>query len=202
MAPKTTTETLRKQLAGMSQGEADMFRLGASNAIRERLANAGDGADKVRLAYGTPALREKMAALAPDQKARDALHGYMRNETAMVQTRGKATGGSPTAERLADDADAGGMALGLVEAGVKGATGNVKGAIRTVVDTIRQVSPELRGRVLSAARNVLLNPDPEALRAFIARVEHEKISRETRVKLLSAVRDGLPRALLAPATGQ
>lgn len=66
-----TREAVRKAYNALSPGEQEMFRLGAGNAIRERLANAGDSANLPHVVAGNAALRDKLSAIAdPDKLAK------------------------------------------------------------------------------------------------------------------------------------
>lgn len=165
-----TAEAIAKDMKALTPGEQEMFRLGAANGLREKVANAGDGIDKVRLVWGTPALRAKMELIAPDPKSKTALKQFLTDESAMAATRQRATGGFPTAERLAEDA---GMNHDLTE-GVhalkNAAHGNVVGLVTQAARHLSKLNPERRGAVLDEARQIILNPDPQAVRAFAARM--------------------------------
>jgi hypothetical protein len=71
-------------MQGLSAGEKEMFRFKAANALRDRIANAGDETNKVRLVFGSPALREKMRIIAPDAKSMATLKTFLENENAML----------------------------------------------------------------------------------------------------------------------
>lgn len=199
--PSTTTEALRKTVGEMSLGEMDMFRLGAANALRQRLSNAPDGTDKVRLAYGSPALREKIRWLVPDNAARQQFHEFIRREAGMTKTN-RVTGGSPTAERLADEADTGGTLAEMTKAAVQAGGGHLSSAIRTAFTAMKQVHPEMRGRVMAEARRVLYDPNPETVRAFMTRLDEVEMKAGTRSRVLSAVSNALPRGLQMSMQGQ
>jgi hypothetical protein len=199
--PSMTPEAVAAQMKALSPGEQEMFRLGAANALRERLANAGDGANKVRTAFGTPAMREKMRAIAPDTKSMEALTAFLKNEQAMFETRARALGGSPTAERLSDAEDVTqriGAGLHMLAA-VK--TGNAPGFVKAVFAHMSKIDPEKRGAVMEAARSIVLNPDPQAVRSFVQRVETSGMSAKARQRFYGAVVDSVPRATVTHSTG-
>lgn len=156
---------------------------------------------KVRLAYGSPALREKIKALVPDGQARTQFNEFMRREAQMTQTN-RVTGGSPTAERLADDADTSGMIGEVGKAIVQAGTGRFSSAIKTAFTAMKQVSPEMRGRVMNEARRVLYDPNPETVRSFMQRLDQIEMKASTRSQVPNAISSGLPRGLQMSIQGQ
>ena len=62
-----------------------------------------------------------------------------------------------------------------------------------------KVNPELRGRVMDEARRVILNPDPEAVRAFVARTNEAEMKGGTRQRVIAAVLAALPRTFTMEA---
>jgi hypothetical protein len=194
-------EAVERQMKALSPGEQEMFRLGAANALREQLANAGDGANKVRTAFGSPALGEKMRAIAPDVKSMEALTTFLKNENAMFATRARALGNSATAERLSDAEDVAqqiGAGLHMLAA-VK--TGNAPGFIKAVFTHLAKVDPEKRSAVMEAARKIVLNPDPQAVREFVQRAETSGMSLKARQRFYGALVDTLPRATVTHSAG-
>ena len=201
--PGMSTEAVRKAVAGLSDGELEMFRLGAANALRGKIDGMPDGSDKARAVYGSPALREKLNAMAGgDTKAHAEFARYLRNESAMFSTRNKALGGSPTAERLSDVEDTNEILVGAGKAVVQAGTGHIAGALKTAFGMMQKVDPSKRGAVMSEARKVLYNPDPAALRSFIARVEATPMKRGDKDQLLSTVATALPRSVVGQVTAQ
>lgn len=193
--PSMTPEAVRKAMAGLSPGEQEMFRLGAANALREKLGNAGDGADKARLAYGNPSIRAKIAAMAPDGK----FTKFLKNESDMFKTRGQ-IGGSPTAERVGDASDIGGQVVEGLSVARDLARGNVPAIMMAAARHLSKVNPEMRGQVLEHARQIVLNPDPAAIRAFVERVNQVPMNEGARKSLIGLVTKALPRAITNQAT--
>jgi hypothetical protein len=194
-------ETVERQMKALSPGEQEMFRLGAANALREQLANAGDGANKVRTAFGSQAVREKMRAIAPDTKSMEALTTFLKNEQAMFETRARALGGSPTAERLSDAEDVAQRIHSSLHMLAHVKTGNAPGLVKAVFTHLGKIDPERRGAVMEAARSIVLNPDPQAVRDFVQRVETSGMSAKARQRFYGAVVDSLPRATVTHSTG-
>lgn len=200
--PGMSTEAVEKALRGLTPGEREMYRLGAVNALRGQLANMPDGANKARAAFGRPALRDKIAAMKrSDPDGHSDFVRFLGNEQAMFTTMNKSLGGSPTAERLGNMADTDGLIGDLASAAVQAGTGRPREAIRAVWSTLKKVDPEKRGKVMNEARQVLLNPDPEALRSFMRRVESTRLTRQDRDQLYRTVASALPRGVVEAVVG-
>ena len=195
--PGIATEAVAKDMKALTPGEQEMFRLGAANGLRERVANAGDGVNKVRSVYGTPALREKLDVIAPDEKSKGMLHKFLMDENAMAATRQRATGGSPTAERLAEDAGIGHDLTEGVHALKNMAHGNVTGLIAQAARHLSKLDPERRGAVLDEARRIILNPDPKALQAFAVRMSKLPIDKGS----INSFRGAILKAATQTASG-
>lgn len=198
--PTSTVESIKAQVAGMSPGEAEMFRLGAANALREKLGNATDGVDKSRLAFGSPANRAKIRALAPDAPSMERFGQFLKNEQDMFATRSKATGNSATAERLNEDAEAAAKIADNLHIGSNIMAGNWKGVIIAVARHTAKLDPAKRAAVLSAVRDIALDPNPDTVRAFAARIQATEMARGIRRSVIGAVMRGLPRAITTVST--
>jgi hypothetical protein len=92
---------LAAQIADLSQGEAEQFRLGALGALLEDAANVSDGRDVMATIAKSPALREKIALLLPDDAARESFADLVKSEGRMTATR-RTIQGSRTAPLLQD----------------------------------------------------------------------------------------------------
>jgi hypothetical protein len=195
--PGITAEAVAKDMKALTPGEQEMFRLGGANGLREKVANAVDGANKVRTVYGTPALREKLKVIAPDDKSRGMMHKFLMDEDAMAATRQRATGGSPTAERLAEDAGVGGDLTESVHAIKNVATGHAWGLVTQAARHLSKLNPEQRGAVLDEARKIILNPDPKALQAFAVRMSKLPIDKGS----INSFRGAVLRAATQTASG-
>lgn len=86
-----------KQLAAMTDGEREMYKVGALDAVRQAMDKAGDGADVVKRIFGSPLKREQFRVLVGDDQAFANLEHQMQLESRMTRTKDRVTGGSPTA---------------------------------------------------------------------------------------------------------
>ena len=174
--PSMPPEAVEKALRGLSPGEAVTYRLGAAEALRATLANQRDGTNKVAQAFGSPAIRAKIAAMMRGNPEGHAdFVRYLANEGAMFTTRQRSIGGSQTAERLENGSEQVGQHIAeALHAAKNLAHGNLVSFMASAARHLMKVNPELRGQVLDEARRIVLNPDPEAVRAFVKRVNERR----------------------------
>jgi hypothetical protein len=94
----------------LTPGQQTLFRIGINQSIRNALGRSKPGDDVTRL-FQEPRVIELMREVIPRPAGRNAVFAnrperfgeVMRREQRMVQTRNRALGGSPTAERAQDD---------------------------------------------------------------------------------------------------
>lgn len=72
-------EALHHEYSALTDGEKAMYRLGAANTLREKLAQAGDNANLGNILAGNQALRDKLAVLAPNRAAADQFNAVLSN---------------------------------------------------------------------------------------------------------------------------
>jgi hypothetical protein len=114
------TLTRFKQL---SPGDQNLFRLGVAREIKGIVESTRDGHDAVAKIFGSPAQRDRLKALFPDEATFSAFEKAMKAEATMSRTRRVVTGGSITERIKADQSDAGALgdaALDYAGGGVKG----------------------------------------------------------------------------------
>ncbi len=127
--PSYTREQLTSDFNGLSPGEQNMFRLGAANALKEKLSNQpGTGGLPNAVTSGT-ALGQKLKIIAPDEDSHALFAQRMQAEADMARTRQAATGGSQTAERLAEDAGSAGDIGKSIKLGAAVGMGHVRAVL-------------------------------------------------------------------------
>ena len=96
-------------------GEADAFRLGVAQAVRDQIARAQDGTDAVKRIFGSPQKRELLRAAFPDSKAFSEFEALMAREASMYKNAQfvNSRTGSQTQMRGSDAEEAGDAALGI-----------------------------------------------------------------------------------------
>jgi hypothetical protein len=194
-------EQVHRDLEELSDTGRELYRLAAINAKKETIAGKGDHLNKAALVGNSPKDREVLQALLPDRETYNRLLGYMRNEKAMFETKAE-LGNSKTAERLADAADADtphGLIAAAEAAGHIG-TGNWRAAIADIWRYAKKIRPEFRAQVLDEVRKVILNPDPQALAAFEARLKADpSLAAPERGRLLKLVAQASTRVAAGQA---
>jgi hypothetical protein len=91
---------LRAKIDALPEGEADMYRRGAYDALRSRLVKMKDGANIGQWLEDNPDVRDRVAALAKNPDDAASLRSDLGIERAMGQRKNAILGGPNTAERL------------------------------------------------------------------------------------------------------
>lgn len=148
--------------------EAEAFRLGVAQAIRDKMANAPDGADAVKRMFGSPTKRALLRAAFPDERSFLAFEAAMKRETAMFENARfvSPNTGSQTAPRQSDAESIGDMAGDIAGAAMLGAVmpgttmrGAIGQSLRDIGARSRGVSPG----VADALSRRLFTSDPKTI---------------------------------------
>jgi hypothetical protein len=99
-ALKMPVAEMRKKLAKMSKDEVDAYRLGASQAIMDKIKKGNFNRDRTKSTFLTPDMDERLAALIPSQRARRRFQRAVILEARFNRTRAAAQGNSTTAKQL------------------------------------------------------------------------------------------------------
>lgn len=91
-----------KAVKAMGDAEREMFTIGASREVMDLVEKAANPGAAIRNLLGNRAKMNKMRLLFPDMKTFNGFRKALVNEARFVQTKNTVTGGSPTAEKLAD----------------------------------------------------------------------------------------------------
>ncbi|MFA6134665.1 MAG: hypothetical protein WC869_11685 [Phycisphaerae bacterium] len=158
----TAPEELGNIFRGLTPSQQPAFRVGIMDALKETISKSGDGRNKVLALFGSPRARAQLeAVLGPDDFAR--LTQYMGIEKVASKVRGKISGGSITAERLADDSAQGKNPVDLLVSAIA----NPKGALGYLG---RKAAGYTRGLNEKTAANIvgkMTETDPAKLRGII-----------------------------------
>jgi hypothetical protein len=187
----------QKQLAAMTDGEREMHKVGALDAVRRVMDETPDGADVVKRIFGNPRKRDQLKVLLGDQSF-GQLEEQLGVESRMVRTKDRVTGGSPTARiqpELAELADTPGMQIG--EAVLRG---NPKtAALRALLNKAKERGAGNVGQVANeVSQRMLMQPGTPQYQAWIRVLERMQ---------QDAVKTSLPRtvarrALIAGVTNR
>ncbi len=101
---KMNTEQVWQTLQRMAPAEIEQFKIGALGAIRDKMRQAGDGRDLVKIVYGSPDKRDVLRALVGEDEFANLERQFMREKT-IRRTDDTIRGNSKTAERQAGMAD-------------------------------------------------------------------------------------------------
>lgn len=177
---------LSKALKDMSPGEQDAYRLGAFQALKDKLGNADVTFDAARRAgVLKPNQLERFKELFPDRQKFADFVNLMSNEQQMFQTRTALMGNSTTAKQLAAMAE---NDAGPIEQMAQGAvdlkTGNVLGIIRALGRAGGQ--PKMSPATAESLASILTNTDQSQLPIV---VQHLTEAQKRRA-LAEAVRAG------------
>ncbi len=102
-------EDVRDTVRDLSEANRDFYRLGVADEARKDLQNTSLTQDKSKAIVNTPAAREKLRAIIGSPEDAERFIQAVDTERSMFNTDRTITGGSQTAERLAEDS--GGNAL-------------------------------------------------------------------------------------------
>ena len=139
---KVNSNSLKKTLDEMSEGEVDAFRIGVANAIKERGANLTDKANTAANLFRTPEIRNKLKLAFGDEgfKRFERKITGMRNQE---ETRGFMNVGSRTAPMSEDAASVmqdAGIFMSLLR-------GNPMAAGQQAVTRLGGVNEKVAGRI-------------------------------------------------------
>lgn len=96
------TELGARQMAGMSDGDKELARVGAQNALQDIVTKTPDGADVVKRIFGNSDKRAKLQALFPDQQSFNDFSDQMRGLGQQFKTNQFILGGSQTYDKAAN----------------------------------------------------------------------------------------------------
>ncbi len=126
---KVNAKQINEAVAGLSPEGLQQYRIGAANAIIDKLKKPDPGVDTWKM-LRSPDMQERLRAIFPDVNV-DNINSLEAMESLMRRTRNELLSGSPTALRAAADAafgaraGNGGVLTTAAEAGAAMATGGV-----------------------------------------------------------------------------
>jgi hypothetical protein len=158
------------QIAALAPGDQQMFRLGALQAVRDRLGSVPDTYNAAaRAGANTPSSLAKLQQLFPDQQSYGDYANMLQGENTMFGTRARVLGNSQTARNQVQAADAGidpmehvGNAIGALH-GEPGSIGKIVGALMKLGN-----GQGMNEHTTNAAAGILFNPNKAAFPEFAA----------------------------------
>jgi hypothetical protein len=96
---KQTATEANRTFAKLSPSEQEAYKVGALDAVKEKITTAKDTADIRKRIFGSPAERNRVSSLFPDDDTFKQFEKDMMTESIMRRTQEKILGNSATAER-------------------------------------------------------------------------------------------------------
>lgn len=169
-------DEIAAEIASLSPGDQQFYRLGAANALKTNLAKVSSGGDEARALIGNDYRQQQLRAVFPQAQG---LIDEAQIEKLMFGTKQKLLGGSQTAGRVAQDAAVGGGGFGdvarsVAEMATAAATNEPALAAKSgysAYTALRnwmrsgQMTPEVAGKVAE----YLLAQDPQAAQAWLSK---------------------------------
>ena len=96
---KQTSSEANRTFAKLSASEQEAYKVGALDAVKEKIISAKDTADIRKKIFGSPAERSRVSSLFPDDATFKQFEKDMMTESMMRKTQEKILGNSATFER-------------------------------------------------------------------------------------------------------
>ena len=162
-------DEIAAEIASLSPGDQQFYRLGAANALKTNLAKVSSGGDEARALIGNDYRQQQLRAVFPQAQG---LIDEAQIEKLMFGTKQKLLGGSQTAGRVAQDtAEGGGWMRPLAEVGTALMTSEPALAAKSAFSALQgwlksgKMTPEVAGKVAE----YLLAQDPQAAQAWLSK---------------------------------
>jgi hypothetical protein len=151
-ATNLSGEELRAIMSEMSEPEKEAYRIGAvSQIVNLMKQNTAKLADYTKYVT-SPAMREKVVAMMPDPVAAGEWLNKLDFESGRTELTGLALKGSPTARRLAQQADADTIAGDMLLHAL-----THEPSLGTLARIMKYVTPKVRDTLRSRSDNILID---------------------------------------------
>lgn len=169
------------ELSKMTAGEKEMFRLGASEALANKINSAPDGASIARRIFGSPSTRGKLEAVFPDKRSFREFQAIMLREGKTTATNQFVRGNSQTVDKMAEQLDALGTdTIGdLVRLDFSGAARRAGGAALNVAQGI---TPKTAEKIA----DILTSTDPATIEAIMQALSRRSAASQVTGRAMNA----------------
>jgi hypothetical protein len=154
-------EEIAADVARLPPGDREFYRLGAADAIKEKIARTGMGGDEAKRLIGNQYTQQQLRPLFDRQQDFDRFINSVAAENRMFETRQRLVGGSQTAERLAEDNAPEGATGHAIRAGVALAEGAPGAAGLSAMKALGAMTRGESPAVNAAAARMLFRPQTE-----------------------------------------
>jgi hypothetical protein len=146
------SEEMAARFSNLTEPEQEAYRIGAISALRARMGNdAAKLADFTKLVR-SPEMRAKISAIMPTPEAAERWINSLEYEIRASELTGQALKGSPTARRLAQQADADTITGDLVLTAL-----THEPTLGALTKIFRHITPKVRDTLRSRSDNILID---------------------------------------------
>lgn len=173
---KADSRIIGKTIPRFTEGEQEMYRIGALDAIRKVMDGSPDNIDKVKKIFGSPEARNRLKELLGDPERFAELEKRMALEGKFVRTKEGVLGNSVTLRAQAELAD---MANTAIDAALNMASGNVGGALKTGFKAAISGRAKTGSSKIAEiiAQKLQLKPGTPEFDAFVSQLESKASAR-------------------------
>ncbi|MDA7085492.1 hypothetical protein PH586_03680 [Pseudomonas sp. SA3-5] len=158
LSRNVSAEELTASLKRMGPAELEGYRIGAVSAIVNKMGNDPSKMADMTKYLRSQEMRGKVAAMLPDDAARQRWNDMLDFETGASTTAGRSLGNSATARRMAEMGDSGGIGGDLVLSALAGTP--VGSLFSQIINrTGKGLRDTLRSKSDKAVAGALLRPD-------------------------------------------
>lgn len=180
---------LRRAVAGMTPPEKEAVRVGAAEALRKRIDDAGYTHDAVLKIWGNRRDVANLATLFDDEKQFSAFRRQVFAEMRKRATYNAVRGNSTTAAQMADMMDAGGLneTVGALQTA---ATGRPGAAVLQYIGSRMRMLGGLTPEVADRISQRLMATNPQALQEIVTglqQIERAQISADAKRAAIEAL---------------
>jgi hypothetical protein len=170
---------IAKKMAGYNPGQRQLAKMGAAEAIRQKIDAAGFSQDVVKRIFNTRSQIAGLKALfADDPGAVNGFQNFLLNEARRVRTRAAVNGNSTTVKQLANMQEAGQIGESIATVGHV-AHGNFIPLIVNALKRLGGLTPQVADHIA----RMLMTGDPNRVQSIVAavrRIEQAKITSDQR----------------------
>ncbi len=160
------SDMVAADIANLTEGQREFFRIGALRSIRNTIARTRD-TNSISQKFENPAMRERLKAVFPDDESYNGFIKEVFKESRYAEVRNKVLRGSQTAEKLEAQIDFGRIPSIATDA----AQGNIGragvGLWQGAMDYIKRPNPKVAERLMEK----MTDPDLAATMEYLSTIE-------------------------------
>ncbi len=182
-------EAIWAETRDLPSAELEQYKLGVRSALSKMMEGRTDAADKVKALVGTPKKRAALAHLFGGTDKFDSFMQTLAHEGEAAKTHAAVNTGSPTANRLADDAQLEGLTGVAANAGKRAAFGYgmLHNSMATVADLIRYGGGEAAKRLRAQLAAGITETDPKMIARLIKEAADANAAKGNRLSGAGAI---------------